>query len=553
MLPVAFLRRLARATILLLVVPAAVSARQSERDQAVEELRSRIEQLRTTDSLIAGGAVIRTDPLLLAAYETRGFRPLWERHDAVASLIRGIADVAADGLDPEDYHLPALRRAAESLGGPADAAELDLLCTDALLRIGHDLRYGKAPPQGPTSEPRSGWAAGDPEAVDALADLVTSGRVEASLAELRPRHFVYAGLKKALADLRWIEAGGGWEPIAAGPLMGRDSVDDRVPALRTRLALEGDYTGPAGDTSRVYDAYLEAAVRSFQHRHGLNEDGLVERATLAALAVPVEERIAQLRVNLERARWVGHELPADELVVVNVAGARVYMLRGDSVVFETRAIVGTEATRTPVFAAEMRYVVLNPTWTVPSSALDEVLDLARADADYLGRQGMHLLDASGKEVDAGSVDLTRYTAADFPYTVRQDPGPMNALGRIKLMLPNSYHVYLHDTPSRSLFARETRLFSHGCIRLQDPVGLAELVLGDHASWSRAALEQAIASGETRTIPLARPVPVFVLYWTAGADAYGVSHFYPDVYGRDAAVLAALDGDVDRGTPGGDPR
>jgi murein L,D-transpeptidase YcbB/YkuD len=335
-------------------------------------------------------------------------------------------------------------------------------------------------------------------------------------------------------------------------MMARDSVDDRVPLLRARLALEGDYAGPADDTSRVYDAALEAAVRSFQHRHGLNEDGLVERATLAALAVPVEHRIDQVRVNLERARWVGHELPI-EFVAVNVAGAKVYLVHGDGIAFETRAIVGADATRTPVFTADMQYVVLNPTWTVPRSIVDEVLALARRDPGYLSREGMRLLDASGEEVDASDVDLTRYTPSDFPYVFRQDPGPANALGHIKLMLPNPHHVYLHDTPSRALFDREERLFSHGCIRIQDPLGLAELVLGEPATWNRATLETAIATGQTLTIPLARPVPVFVLYWTASVDPRGIPHFYADVYDRDAGVLAGLDATVHAGTRTDGPR
>jgi murein L,D-transpeptidase YcbB/YkuD len=538
--------------ILLLLVPGDASARQPEREQVAEELRSRIEQLRTTGSIVIAGEVVAPRALLLAAYETRGFLPLWGESAAVASLARAIAGVWNDGLHPEDYHVSALRAAAGGRRDSAGAAELDILCTDALLRVGHDLRYGKTEPLGPASEPRDAWASGNAQAVEELAALVASGNVEEALASLRPRHFVYAGMRSALSELRSIQTRGGWEPVPPGPMMRRGSVDDRVPLLRARLTLEGDYERPDGDTSRVYDAALEAAVRSFQHRHGLNEDGLVDRVTLAALAVSVEDRVAQLRVNLERARWVGHELPT-ELVAVNIAGAKVYVIHGDSIAFETRAIVGADATRTPVFVADMRYVVLNPTWTVPMSIVGEVLGLARSDPDYLRREGMRLFDPSGKEVDAAAVDLARYTAANFPYVVRQDPGPANALGRIKLMLPNPHYVYLHDTPSRGLFTREERLFSHGCIRLEDPLGLAEVVLGEARTWNRETLETAIATRETRTIPLARPVPVFVLYWTAGADTRGTPHFYADVYGRDAAVLAALDAPANRGTPVDDLR
>jgi murein L,D-transpeptidase YcbB/YkuD len=545
--------RRAPLTLLLLLLPAGGSARQPEREQVSEALRSRIEDLRATGTMVAGGEVVRAQPLLLAAYETRGFQPLWEGDAGVASLVRAITGVWDDGLDPEDYHVAALRAAALDHSDPTAAADFDILRTDALLRVGHDLRFGKTEPLGPASERKDGWPSGNAEAVDALAALAAEGRVEEALAMLRPRHFVYTGMRSALSELRWVQALGGWgDPIPPGPMMRRDSVDDRVPLLRARLAREGDYTGPADDTSRVYDAALEAAVRSFQHRHGLNEDGLVERVTLAALAVPVEDRIDQLRVNLERARWVAHELP-EELVAVNIAGAKVYLIRGDSIAFETRAIVGADATRTPVFTADMRYVVLNPTWTVPRSIVGEVLDLARSDRDYLRRQGMRVFDVSDNEIDAAAVDFTRHTAADFPYVFRQDPGPGNALGRIKLMLPNAHHVYLHDTPSRTLFAREERLFSHGCIRIQDPLGLTELVLGEPQTWNRATLEAAIATGETLTIPLARSVPVFVLYWTAGVDAMGTPHFYADVYGRDAGVLAALDAPSDPGTRPHGPR
>jgi murein L,D-transpeptidase YcbB/YkuD len=187
----------------------------------------------------------------------------------------------------------------------------------------------------------------------------------------------------------------------------------------------------------------------------------------------------------------------------------------------------------------MRHIDLNPTWTVPPGIVGEVLARVRREPGYLAAEGIRILDASGRTVDPASVDFSRYTARTFPYTFRQDPGPANALGRIKLVFPNDYNVYLHDTPSRSLFEREERLFSHGCIRVQNPVELAALILDDPARWSVDGLEAAIAPGTTRTIQLERPVQVLVLYWTASADLHGEIHFYRDVYGRDAGVLAAL--------------
>jgi len=187
----------------------------------------------------------------------------------------------------------------------------------------------------------------------------------------------------------------------------------------------------------------------------------------------------------------------------------------------------------------MRYVDLNPTWTVPPGIVGEVMADIRRDPGYLERHAMKVLDAAGHVVDPGDVDFSRYTESTFPYVFRQDPGPTNPLGRIKLMFPNEHNVYLHDTPTPELFGREERLFSHGCIRVEDPLGLAELVLGDPTKWNRATLREAIDSGAQRTIRLPRPVPVFVLYWTAAVDLQGRIHFSEDVYHRDPAILSAL--------------
>ena len=516
-------------------------------DPAAYEIKWRVEQLRAAGELQVAGRRIESRDLTLEAYERRGFRPLWENPAAVRGLERAIAAAGEQGLNPEHYHLSALSErsgvpalsAAANGGQPSArrAAELDLLRTDALVHLSSHLRFGKLEPEGPSARGEGSWRFGGPSALDSLLAVVSSGRVEEALAGLPPRHFVYHGLVTALADLRRDSAGGAWDSIPDGPTMRRDSVDARVPSLRRRLGLPAP--AEAGPDTLRFDATLEAAVEAFQHRHGLNEDGSVGDATRAALNVPVEQRIDQIRVNLERARWVAHALP-DTFVAVNVAGARVYVLHGDSVVFETRAIVGTDYTRTPLFSAPMLYIDLNPTWTVPVSIAGEVLDALGRDPTYLESQGMRVLDASGREVDPEEIDFSRYTGPTFPYVFRQDPGPTNALGEIKLMFPNEHSVYLHDTPSRGLFAQEERLFSHGCIRVQDPLGLAESVLGDPERWSRDTLRTEIETGVTRTLRLGRPIPVYVLYWTASVDLHGELHFYSDAYGRDASILAALD-------------
>jgi murein L,D-transpeptidase YcbB/YkuD len=226
----------------------------------------------------------------------------------------------------------------------------------------------------------------------------------------------------------------------------------------------------------------------------------------------------------------------DRFVAVNVAGQRVYAVQEDSVVLEMRAVVGRDYTRTPVFSALMRYLVLNPTWTVPRSINGEILANVRRDPDYLTRRGFDVLGPGGAPIELTGVEFERYTGGSFPYVFRQRPGPANALGRIKFMFPNEFNVYLHDTPDRALFGREERLFSHGCIRIEDPLGLAALLLD---GWDEERLRRAMAAGETRTLELARPLPVLVLYWTAATDLHGEVHFYRDIYQRDAALLDAL--------------
>jgi L,D-transpeptidase YcbB len=281
-------------------------------------------------------------------------------------------------------------------------------------------------------------------------------------------------------------------------------------------------------------------VERFQHRHGLEADGAVGRRTLAALNVPVEARIDQLRVNLERTRWVFRDLEPRYLIV-NIAGFHAYLMEDGKSVWDSRVVVGTRYRKTPVFKARMTYLVLNPTWTVPPTILKEdIIPAMRRDPGYLASRNMVLLDASGQRVDTADIDLQNLTIRNFPYVVRQEPGPQNALGRIKFMFPNRHFVYLHDTPSRGLFERANRTFSSGCIRVEHPLTLAELLLDDPVNWNRAKIEARLADGKTQTVNLKTPITVFLVYWTAEPEADGEVNFFNDVYRRDAAVLKALD-------------
>jgi L,D-transpeptidase YcbB len=504
-----------------------------------DELQQSSERLSKTGSIVIAGAAIRNRLLLPRIYEIGGFAPLWTDSRAAGDLIRVIREVARDGLNPAHYNLAVIERLAAHPATPVNTAELDLLRTDALIRLAYDLRYGKVDPV--TLEvPRD--RARPLRTADAAADLrlmIRSGRLHDEVIALRPDHYGYRALLNALAQLRHIEQAGGWISIRPGRPLQRDSADARAPLLRQRLAMESDLSDDAALDDMNFDRTLQEGLQSFQHRHGLKADGLLGPATLAELNVPVETRMDQLKVNLERARWVMHDLPKT-FVSVNVAGAMVYFIRDGKVIFETRGVVGRSYTATPVFRATMSYIELNPTWTVPPGIVGEVLAAIRRNPRYLAQEKMHVLSRNGRRLDEAGIDFSRYTARNFPYVFHQAPGPRNPLGRLKFVMPNSYNVYLHDTPSHELFEREQRTFSHGCIRVHEPLRLAALILNEFARWSPESIQAAIETGATRAIRLATPVPVLVLYWTASTDLHGELHFYRDVYGRDAALLRALD-------------
>jgi murein L,D-transpeptidase YcbB/YkuD len=322
--------------------------------------------------------------------------------------------------------------------------------------------------------------------------------------------------------------------------------DARVPTLKYRLTVTGDMAGdllpPAPPQSIAFDAELEAAVKRFQERHGLTPDGAVGPGTRAALNVPVSARIDQIRVNLERARWVLHEIQG-EFVLVNVAGFDVAYFRNDEPIWTSKVIVGRPYRETPIFKSLITYVVLNPTWTIPPGILvKDKLPVIKRDPGYLARNNIRVIDSAGREVNPRSVDWSRYSGSRLPpYQLRQDPGDDNALGLVKIMFPNPYLVYLHDTPSKSLFEKDERTFSSGCIRVEKAFELAELVLNDPVRWNRAAIDAAVATRKTQTVNLAKPVPVLILYWTAQPRPDGQVIFRSDVYGRDPATLAALNG------------
>jgi murein L,D-transpeptidase YcbB/YkuD len=517
-------------------------------DELDEVLRRTLEAGGARGEIEIGSDLAFASEALPRFYAERGFEPAWTAPDGplpeARTLVRLLQEAELDGLRGSDYHLARITALLGGRRGPVteELDHLELALSDAALVYAAHLAAGKTDPA--ALHPQWRATRNDLDAARFLADALDGGDLRAAYEGLRPPYPDYRRLRQGLADLRRIAAAGGWGAVPPGEALRPGEASERVPALRARLAASGDLPPtrvPPADP--VYDPDLEAAVLFFQSRHGLTADGVVGERTLAALNVPVALRIDQVRVNLERWRWLPADL-GERHLRVNIAGFGLQAFEAGRVELESRVIVGKAYTRTPVFSDEVTYLVVNPYWYVPASiAGHEILPRVQADRSYLAREGLQVLDGTGpsaRALDPAAIDWGALSAGRLPYVFRQRPGPGNSLGRIKFMFPNPYNVYLHDTPAKALFERDVRTFSHGCIRMERPLDLAAWLLRDDPRWSRERLEALIASGAQQTVRLPEPVPIHVQYWTAWADGQGAIHLRDDVYDRDGAVLRALD-------------
>lgn len=491
-----------------------------------------------------GGRPIAAAGLIADFYRERGFAPAWTAREDVTALLRAIEESVFDGLRPSDFHEPTVRQLEAEAAFATASTELvaarDILLTDALARLLYQLHYGKVDPRHLDPD----WNFARPallgDMLRLIGDALDRHDVAGAVERTRLDHPTYRTLRQGLARYRAIEAAGGWRPLPAGPTLKPGMTDPAVPVLRERLMATGDLDQPPAGQANRYGEAEAAGVRRFQARHGLAVDGIVGPATRAALDVPVRRRIDQLRVNLERARWILRSTHAD-VIDVDIAGFSVERVQSGRTVWQSRAIVGQPFRQTPVFADEIEYIVFNPTWTVPRTiVVEDILPKIRANPAYLAEQGFDVVDRQGQQVSLETATRAALEGESFPWTLVQRPGPLNALGQMKFMFPNQYAVYLHDTPSRQLFNAAARTFSSGCIRVQDARGLAELLLERNAGWDRARIDAAIASGETRTVFLQRRLPVRLLYRTADALPDGTILFRADIYDRDGPLLVALD-------------
>jgi len=487
-------------------------------------------------------ALLSEKAFLREIYLAGGFGALWEDKEQQELLIELIGDADLDGLDPEDYHFSRLNRMASPSHQSSDLlAQRDILLTDAFARFAYHLRFGKANPL----DIDNNWNFSRELITDNPAlwmrEAITGRELGTSLQWLRPNIQHYETLKVALARYRKIADEGQWPLVPSGPTLKPGMEDPRVSALRLRLISENYLAVAPVENSNLFDPELEKGVREYQRRQGLFEDGFVGKKTLDALNVPVVNRIEQIRVNLERIRWLFRDLE-DEYIAVNIAAFQASYLLHDEVKWKGRAVVGRPYRQTPSFKATLTHMIFNPTWTIPPTILrEDILPSMAKDQSYLSRKGLRVFDREGRAVEVSSIDWQQTTQQGFPYYIKQGPGPNNALGRIKFMFPNRHFIYLHDTPSQALFARAERTFSSGCIRLEYPFQLATTLLNRTENWLPSDIEKLVASGQPRRVDLDRPITVMMLYLTAFAAEDGQLELRRDIYKRDSAVLKALNG------------
>lgn len=476
------------------------------------------------------------DKALAEFYRSRNYKPIWtSNRDATRrrELLKALSMAGNHGLPIPRYDgnkLAAMFRAAKT---PRDIGRVEVEASRMFLQYAQDVQSGILNP----ARIDDGIKRVPPRR-DRLAQIVAFSKSSprAYLRSLPPKSPEYTRLMAEKLRLEKLLGKGGWGAKVGAKSLKPGQSGAQVVALRNRLIAMGYMKRSA---SQSYDASLQKAVQLFQLEHGLSADGVAGATTINEVNVQAETRLSQVVVAMERERWLGIDR-GKRHVLVNITDFHATIIDNGKVTFETRSVVGknTPDRRTPEFSDVMEFMIVNPTWNVPRSiAIKEYLPKLQRNRNAVGY--LKLVDSRGRVVNRGAVDFTKYNARNFPFDIKQPPSKGNALGLVKFMFPNPYNIYLHDTPSKSLFGRESRAFSHGCIRLSDPFDFAYALLAKQESDPKAYFQSVLKTGRETKIDLAQPVPVHIIYRTAVTQAKGRTQYRRDVYGRDAKIFAAL--------------
>lgn len=478
------------------------------------------------------------DPGLAKFYRSRGYAPIWFSASGASEnaffVLEAFSAANIHALNPDNYEPLRFLERAQAAKSVEDWAAIDIDLSIQFLRYATHLSSGRVQPN--KVNKALNIFPDRPKADELFANAEATGDFSAFLEGLAPQSPNYLRLQIRMGEYREKAANGGFTPVPDGPVLKPGMSDPRVTALRKRL-IEEDSLISEMHAGSTYDGALVDAVKEFQSYHGLETDGVVGAGTLGELNVPINDRLIQMELNMERRRWMPDDL-GSTYVFVNLADQALKVVRNERTVHTAPVIVGKPYHATPVFSDQMTYVEVNPYWNIPRSiATAEYLPKLQQNASALSGKGIRVLRGDN-EISPSSINWSAYSRGTFPFQLRQDPGEGNALGRIKFMFPNKFNIYIHDTPGKSLFQRTQRDFSHGCIRVSDPFALGDVLLSSQG-YDRAKLESIRDSEQRTVISLKAPIKVHLTYLTAWMNKDGSTHFRKDIYGRDATLLKAL--------------
>lgn len=516
-----------------------------------EILKAQWEKGRKESKLELRGRAIRNFQSIGEFYESQGFNPIWIESNDLSELAYElryeIEQSRFDGLNPQDYHYSLIQTFFKSIEenqksgfDPSleDLADLEFFLSDAVIRLALDLDRGKLDP----SKLNQSWnipkKSSKFDSSIFLQKLAEDRSLRPLLVELYPVMNAYSKGREVIRDLatRMEKNELDWSSLRVNKSIKVGESNSTVPLIREILAF-WNYSSGQDLESKVYDSLLFKTILKYQVDNGLEADGIIGKNTLAALNQSPEDLIGKVSVNLERLRWLDDSQLVSEAILVNIPDySLVYLDRFDTVFF-SKVIVGKTENQTPVFRATMSYIVFSPFWNVPESIVNkEIIPAVRRNPNYLARNNMEVLSYSGKPVDP---QLVNWKARSIPYLIRQKPGPSNSLGLVKFMFPNSFSVYIHDTPAKHLFERDVRSMSHGCIRLARPLDFAKLLLQDQEEWTDEKIKEAMKQDHEVKVELIKKTPVYVVYLTFWTDGNGNPYFRPDLYDRDQEILDRL--------------
>lgn len=477
------------------------------------------------------------DEDIAAFYRDTGYEPIWtsgsdEDQSRIMALFQAIQHADDHGLPKSAFDTAGLEAEMRAIDSPRDLGRVEVELSKLFLTYARDIQTGILTP----SKVDDGIKREVPlkDRTELLKSFAAS-KPAPFLRSLPPRSEEYARLMREKLRLERVRAQGGWGPTVQAGALEPGAQGQAVIQLRNRLVAMGYMDRSATQT---YDENIQRAVQKFQTNHGLATDGVAGGDTIKAINAPVEDRLESIIVAMERERWMNIER-GDRYVWVNLTTYTARIVDGGKVTFETRSVVGQNISthRTPEFSDVMEHMIINPSWHVPRSIIvNEYLPALQRNSGAAGH--LQITDARGRVVSRAT-DFSQFTARNFPFDMRQPPGPGNALGYVKFMFPNRYNIYLHDTPSKSLFGREVRTFSHGCIRLQQPFDFAYAMLAPQEDNPESFFQSILRTGKETQVDLVDPVPVHLVYRTAFTDTRGEMNYRNDMYGRDGRIWAAL--------------